>query len=42
VPVKLGRASVSVIEVQQGLELGDQVVLSDTSAYDEYDRIKLD
>jgi HlyD family secretion protein len=42
VPVKLGRASVSVIEVQHGLELGDQVVLSDTSAYDEYDRIKLD
>jgi HlyD family secretion protein len=42
VPVKLGRASVSVIEVVDGLKQGDAVVLSDTSAYDEYDRIKLD
>jgi HlyD family secretion protein len=41
VPVKLGRASVSVIEVVEGLKQGDTVVLSDTSAYDEYDRIKL-
>jgi HlyD family secretion protein len=41
VPVKLGRASVSVIEVVEGLNEGDAVVLSDTSAYDEYDRIKL-
>ncbi len=42
VPVKLGRASVSVIEVAQGLEPGDKVILSDTSAWDEYDRIRLD
>ena len=41
VPVNLGRASVSVIEIQKGLKVGDQVVLSDTSAWDEYDRIKL-
>lgn len=42
VPVKLGRASVSVIEVAQGLKPGDKVILSDTSAWDEYDRIRLD
>lgn len=42
VPVKLGRASVSVIEIAQGLKPGDKVILSDTSAWDEYDRIRLD
>ena len=42
VPVKLGRASVSTIEVAQGLKPGDKVILSDTSAWDEYDRIRLD
>ena len=42
VPVRLGRASVSVIEVAQGLKPGDKVILSDTSAWDEYDRIRLD
>ena len=42
VPVKLGRASVGVIEVAQGLKPGDKVILSDTSAWDEYDRIRLD
>jgi HlyD family secretion protein len=41
VPVQLGRASVSVIEVVKGLNEGDRVVLSDTSAWDANDRIKL-
>ncbi|MDZ4349880.1 MAG: HlyD family efflux transporter periplasmic adaptor subunit [Xanthomonadaceae bacterium] len=42
VPVRLGRASVSLIEVVQGLNVGDQIILSDTSQWDEYDRLKLD
>lgn len=42
IPVRLGRASVSVIEVQQGLAVGDQIILSDTSQWDEYDRLRLD
>lgn len=41
VPVTLGRASVNLIEVVAGLTSGDQVVLSDTSAWDEYERIRL-
>lgn len=41
VPVKLGRASVNLIEIEQGLAEGDQVILSDTSAWDQYDRIRL-
>jgi len=42
VPVKLGRSSVSTIEVVEGLKVGDQVILSDMSAWDGFDRIKLD
>jgi HlyD family secretion protein len=41
VSVKLGRGSVSSIEVVEGLKPGDQVVLSDTSAWDTADRIRL-
>lgn len=41
VPVRLGRASVSVIEVQQGLNPGDQIILSDTSQWDDYDRLRI-
>jgi HlyD family secretion protein len=41
VSVKLGRASVSTIEVLEGLRPGDQVVLSDMSQWDSYDRIRL-
>lgn len=41
VPVRLGKSSVNQIEVRQGLAAGDHVVLSDTSAYDQYDRIRL-
>jgi len=39
--VKLGRASVTTIEVMAGLNEGDQVILSDMSAWDNVDRIKL-
>ncbi len=41
VPVLLGRSSVNLIEVRQGLQAGDRVVLSDTSAYDQADRLRL-
>jgi len=41
IPVRLGKSSVNLIEIKQGLKPGDQVVLSDTSAWDAYDRIKL-
>jgi len=41
VKVKLGRASVSTIEVLEGLRPGDQVILSDTSAWDGVDRIRI-
>ena len=39
--VKLGRSSVSTIEIIEGLQPGDQVILSDMSSYDEYQRIRL-
>ena len=39
--VKLGRSSVNTIEILEGLRVGDQVVLSDMSAQDAYDRIRL-
>lgn len=41
VKVKLGRSSVNTIEVLEGLAPGDEVVLSDTSRWDDVDRIKL-
>ena len=41
VPVHLGRSSVNLIEITKGLNPGDQVVLSDTTAWDAYDRIRL-
>ena len=39
--VRLGRGSVSQIEVKDGLRDGDRVILSDTSAYDSHERIRL-
>jgi len=41
VNVKLGRASVNTIEVVSGLKVGDKVILSDMSAWDNFDRIRL-
>lgn len=42
VPVELGRTSVNTVEIVKGLQVGDQVILSDTSAQDGYDKIRLD
>jgi len=39
--VKLGRTSVSTIEILQGLQVGDQVILSDMSAWDSHERVRL-
>jgi HlyD family secretion protein len=39
--VKLGRNSVSQIEILDGLKEGDRVIISDTSALDSYNRIRL-
>jgi HlyD family secretion protein len=39
--VKLGRNSVSTIEILEGLKEGDQVIISDTSALDSYNRIRV-
>ena len=41
VPVMLGRASVNLIEIRQGLQPGDTVILSDTSTWDQFDRLKV-
>ena len=42
VPVKFGRASVNAIEIVEGLKVGDTVLLSDMSAWDAHNRIRLD
>ena len=42
VPVKLGRASVSSIEIVSGLQPGDRIILSDTSQWDAYDRLRIE
>jgi HlyD family secretion protein len=39
--VQFGRSSVNTIEIKDGLKVGDQVILSDMSQYDNYDRIRL-
>jgi hypothetical protein len=41
VQVRLGRSSVSQVEVVEGLTVGDTVILSDMSAWDAFDRIRL-
>jgi len=41
VTVRLGRSSVNTIEIVEGLEMGDEVILSDMSAYDAHDRVRL-
>ena len=41
VQVQLGRTSVSTIEILAGLQEGDRVVLSDTSTWDDHDRLRL-
>jgi HlyD family secretion protein len=39
--VKLGRSSVNTIEILDGLKVGDKVILSDMSAWDNFDRVRL-
>jgi HlyD family secretion protein len=39
--VKLGRSSVTTIEILSGLQVGDKVILSDMSQWDNVDRIRL-
>ena len=41
VQVALGKSSVNAIEVKSGLNEGDQVVLSDMSAWDAFERVRL-
>lgn len=41
IPVKVGRTSVNAIEIVQGLEAGDSIILSDMSRYDNVERVKL-
>ena len=42
VQVQVGKVSVSTIEIRSGLSEGDKVVLSDMSAWDAYDRVRLE
>ena len=41
VNVKLGRVSVNAVEVVSGLRVGDKVILSDMSQWDNVDRVRL-
>lgn len=41
VTVKLGRASVNAIEVLQGLEVGDSIIISDMSQWENVSRVRL-
>jgi multidrug efflux pump subunit AcrA (membrane-fusion protein) len=41
VPVRIGSASVDRVQVLRGLKTGDKVILSDTSQWDKYDRLRL-
>jgi HlyD family secretion protein len=41
VQVKLGRSSVNYIEVRDGLQPGDQIILTDMSQWDAYERVRL-
>ena len=41
VPVEIGVTSVNQVEIREGLVPGDEVILSDTSAWDDVDRIRL-
>ncbi|HEY9419883.1 MAG TPA: HlyD family efflux transporter periplasmic adaptor subunit [Thermoanaerobaculia bacterium] len=42
VPVELGVMSVNTVQIVDGLQVGDRVILSDTSAQDGYKKIRLD
>lgn len=40
--VKLGRTSANSVEILEGLNEGDRVILSDMSQWDDFDRVRLD
>ena len=42
VPVKVGSCSVSTVEVLEGLQVGDKVILSDMSQWENWERVRLD
>ncbi len=42
VSVRLGRVSAQSVEVLEGLEAGDRVIVSDMSRWDTFDRVDLD
>lgn len=42
VPVRVGVTSVDRIQILRGLKPGDRLILSDTSQWDTYDRVKLE
>ncbi|NWF83260.1 MAG: HlyD family efflux transporter periplasmic adaptor subunit [Bryobacteraceae bacterium] len=41
VQVRIGRVSVQTVEILEGLKIGDKVILSDMSAWDGQDRLRL-
>jgi HlyD family secretion protein len=41
VQVRLGRVSVNTVEVVEGLQVGERVILSDMSMWETVDRVRL-
>jgi multidrug efflux pump subunit AcrA (membrane-fusion protein) len=41
IQIRIGRVSVQTVEIVEGLKIGDKVVLSDMSAWDGQDRLRL-
>jgi hypothetical protein len=41
VTVEIGQTSVNNIEIRSGLDKGDEVILSDMSRWDEFDRVRI-
>jgi hypothetical protein len=39
--VEIGKTSVSTVQILKGLNIGDTVILSDMSAYDNFERIRI-
>lgn len=42
VKARLGKSSVNTVQILEGLRPGDKVILSDMSAWDSFDRVRLD
>jgi HlyD family secretion protein len=41
VRVRLGRSSVNTIQILEGLIVGDVIILSDMSQWDQYERVRI-